>query len=603
MKPFLFKSILKANLGWFFLIGTVMLYRGISSLFMPAYSKYVFDAITGKDVSIERIVGIGIIVLLGTAIGVLVQNLVIDLFTKKVLFELNNRFIKSLLTHRVQKIVEIGDGKILNNFSQDINAVSGMIRSAVELIRIPVEMIIAAVYLFYTNTFLALIVILLLPPVTLTGKLIGNSLDVINKKYLSESDKQIKIINRVLKAITVIKAYASEHLVENDFTKISLEKYNLDRKQVKYNSFFAGLIDLCMGSPFTVIFILSAILFKSRNITAGTLTLFLQLLNKITVPFVRFNTIMIQYKQTRVSFERLNDILITETPPHYHDPTRGEEPAAAQRDSPGDKINLPGLIGSIDPIDPISPIKSIKFDNVCFKYEDRLIINSLNAFIGPGKHYGIIGENGSGKTTFLKLILNILPPLSGGILYNNIDQNSLSFYDIRKANMIVYVEDNPCVLFDDFEKNIILDSPKDESRFIEVLQMVGLLDYRGELTTKSAEELSAGQKQRVALARGLYHIKNESVLVLDEPFSAIDARGIKEMYHALDLLREKYNLTILEITHNLAALEKFDEIFYFEQGRIILAGNHSALMKHEQYSKYVLSQKPPENPAPVSCKG
>jgi ATP-binding cassette subfamily B protein len=321
-----------------------------------------------------------------------------------------------------------------------------------------------------------------------------------------------------------------------------------------------------MGAPFLIIFILSAILFKRHNITVGTLTLFLQLLNRITVPFTHLNSIYIQFSQTKVSLDRLNDIFVIEE-------------AVNKKTSMENKIVSQNAI------------ESIEFRNVSFKYKDRLSIRNINLYLKSGKHYGIIGENGSGKTTFLKLLLNLFSPDSGSIAANDIEYDVFPFTEMREGNKIVYIEDNSSALFDDFDKNITLSIQKDNARFLDTLEMVGLFDQYQEFSSKNAEELSSGQKQRVAFARGLYHLKSETILVIDEPFSAMDANGIKKMYEILNLCKNKLNLTIFEITHNLSDMERFDHIYYFEDGKIVLEGKHNDLMIQEKYRLFIQNYK------------
>jgi ABC-type multidrug transport system fused ATPase/permease subunit len=561
VKDFSFTSIIKSKKGWLSLIALAMVFKSICDLIWPRYLKYVFDSIGGAQVSIQRIIVIGLLVTLGLALSLLLENLVINLFVKNITFELNNTFIESLLNQPVRKLAETGDGKILTNFSQDINSVSDLVRNGIDLIRIPFQMILASAYLIYTNAFLGIIMLALLPPVALIGQRIGKSLNAINQKYLTRNDIQLNIISRVFKTINVIKAYASEKPVEDDFGSVTSGKYELDRTQVKYSSLFTGLIDLTIGATVLGISIMCAALYGSQNITVGTMQMALMLSMFITQPFTRFNNIIVQYKQTRASFDRLADILTVE--------------------DGGGGGGKQAVMGAVE---------EIRFADVSFKYRDRVVINKLDLLLNSGKHYAVIGENGSGKTTFIKLLLNVFSPDSGIVAANGIGYRALSFQDIRSNNKIVYIEDDPCALFDNFDKNITLGGEKDEGRFAEVLQTVGLYDQYPELSCKSADELSAGQKQRLAIARGLYHLKNETVLVMDEPFSALDANGSGKMRGVFAECKNKYRLTIFEITHNLNDMDRFDYVYYFEDGKVLYEGTHAALMEQDKYRLYVQSR-------------
>jgi ABC-type bacteriocin/lantibiotic exporter with double-glycine peptidase domain len=557
-----FLPILKTKKKWLALVSVAIVLQGFIALVMPSYAKYVFDSIATGDVSIHNIVLIGVVAIVVIAVVLAFQRWAVDRFVKEITFEIDNRFINSLVRLPGKKIMEFGEGRILANFSQDINSVSDMLRSGIELIRIPFEMIVAAAFLIYTNWVLGLLVIILLPPVTLIGRQIGKTLENIKKKYMTQTDSQFKMINRILKSINVIKSYAADELVKEDYFRLLTGKFDLDKKMINRNSLFSGITETFMGLPFVLVFIFSALLFQVQNITVGTLTLFLQLLNRITVPFVRFNTIYLQYKQTKISFERLNELL-----------------SVQDDNANGTRANRKETL--------LEPIRQVRFQDVNFKYLDKNVIQDLGITFEGGRHYAIIGENGSGKTTFMKLLLNLLSPDSGAVLANEIDYDTLQFQTIRGDNKIVYIEDAPCTLFDDFDKNIILDKPMDDGLYKEVLKTVGLFDIYGELKVKSPDELSAGQKQRVSLARGLYHIKPGTLLVMDEPFSALDANGCSQMYENLADYKKRYGLTIMEITHNMTNMNRFDYIYYFEDGRVALEGKHEVLMEEPKYRRYV----------------
>jgi ABC-type bacteriocin/lantibiotic exporter with double-glycine peptidase domain len=562
MSKNVFSSILKTRKKWLALVAVAIILQGFIALVMPSYSKYVFDSIATGDVSIHKIVLIGIAAIIVIAAVLAFQRWAVDRFVKEITFEIDNKFINSLVRLPGKKFMEFGEGRILASFSQDINSVSDMLRSGIELIRIPFEMVVAAAFLIYTNWVLGVLVIILLPPVTLIGRKIGNALENIKKKYMIQNDSQFKMVNRILKSLNVIKTYAADELIKKDYYTLLTGKFDLDKKMINRNSLFSGITEVFMGIPFVLVFIFSALLFQVQNISVGTITLFLQLLNRITVPFVRFNTIFLQYKQTKIAFERLDEVL-----------------SAQEANAGGEKTGVKKTL--------LEPIQQVRFQDVNFKYLDKNVIQNLGITFEGGKHYAIIGENGSGKTTFMKLLLNLLSPDSGNILANETAYDTLRFGDLRKDNKIVYIEDTPCTLFDDFDKNIVLDNPMDDGLYTETLKTVGLFDTYGELKTKSPDELSAGQKQRVSIARGLYHVKPGTLLVMDEPFSALDANGCSQMYANLAAYKKKYGLTILEITHNMTYMNRFDYIYYFEDGKVSLEGSHEALMEQPKYRCYV----------------
>jgi ABC-type multidrug transport system fused ATPase/permease subunit len=183
MQLFSIKVLINKYIRWILISGFVLLFCGIAALFLPGYGKYVLDSISSSNIDIGKIVFFGISSLLITALSVCLKRLSTDLFVKRLQFDLNNRFIESLLLQPVKKLAEIGNGKIFSNFTEDMTAFSNMVRSGIELVRIPLEMVLASAFLIYTNWFFGIFVLILLPPVTLIGKKVGQMVESI--KYPS----------------------------------------------------------------------------------------------------------------------------------------------------------------------------------------------------------------------------------------------------------------------------------------------------------------------------------------------------------------------------------------------------------------------------------
>jgi len=555
--PFTLKSLFEDKIIWLVFVSLAVLFRSLWCVLQPVYNSYVFASIEKGTVNLSRIVTLGILVLIWGALSVFLQGVTLGVIVNKINLDLNIRYIHGILKKPVQKLSEIGDGVVMTHLTNDIGSVSGIIYKVVDLLNIPIRMVMAAAILLYTNYKLAIIVLVLIPPIAILGKRIGNVSRKINEKYLTNTDSQLKVVGRILKAINVIKTYAVENLFKKDFFNISLDKYRLEMGKAKYTSFYNGLMDIILDLPFILLSLLGAFLFKSEGISVATLMLFLMLLNNITVPFTNLGNIYIQYQQTKVSIKRLKEIL------------------------DGENINIKPEIALN------KPIESIRFNSTRFQYKEKIVLDNFNILLSSGKYYAVIGGNGCGKSTFIKLLLNLYNPGSGSLSANDIDYNNLYFSSIRNDRRLVYIEDESMTLFDDFDRNIIFEEEKEEARFSEALEAVGLNTIYGEISQKTADELSAGQKQRVSIARGLYHLREGSVLVMDEPFSSMDANGVKKMHELFTVWQKRYNLTVIEITHNLSDMDRFDHIYMFEDGRIVLEGTHQELMKNAKYQQYV----------------
>ena len=179
-----------------------------------------------------------------------------------------------------------------------------------------------------------------------------------------------------------------------------------------------------------------------------------------------------------------------------------------------------------------------------------------------GKYYGVIGGNGSGKSTICRLIMQLYQPVSGTVVYEQDAQNS---------NKIVYIEDKPIILYDDITRNIVGSCRYDKDKLDRILAETELKTPAADnIEGKTAEELSTGLLQRMVIARALYQIGDKDILIIDEGFSALDIDMRPKMYRLVKKYQQKYDLTVLDITHNFDEREEFDEVIMVEGGRVSL---------------------------------
>lgn len=234
-------------------------------------------------------------------------------------------------------------------------------------------------------------------------------------------------------------------------------------------------------------------------------------------------------------------------------------------------------------------IDSVVLRNVTFSYPETSheVLHGVSLTIEPGERIALVGRNGSGKSTIIKLIMGLYHSYNGSILVNG---REISQYDQRTYR------DRLGVVFQDFrlfaasiKENIFLgrgDAPDATQKLDEAIGRVGLQKRINELPLgvgteiysefeKDGINLSGGETQRVALARA--YVKDAELILFDEPASALDPIAEEQLYQ--DLITSVSGKTVLFISHRLSTVKLADCIYLIDDGRVVESGTHDELIK------------------------
>lgn len=204
--------------------------------------------------------------------------------------------------------------------------------------------------------------------------------------------------------------------------------------------------------------------------------------------------------------------------------------------------------------------KIIEVRDIFFKYDKEYILQNVSFDIEKGDFVGIIGANGTGKSTLIKLILGILKPDSGEILISGINPNKSK--QVSSIGYVPQVGVSSGVEFPATVTEIVLMNMYKEiglfkfakrrhiEKVREILSIVGMTEY----ANRRFCDLSGGQQQRVVIAKALAN--NPEILILDEPTSGIDHRSEDALYELLDRLHLERKITIVMISHDIERLKK-----------------------------------------------
>lgn len=238
------------------------------------------------------------------------------------------------------------------------------------------------------------------------------------------------------------------------------------------------------------------------------------------------------------------------------------------------------------PIETNTTRFEIEFKEVSFKYEgsERLILDRLNLKLSAGERLALVGENGAGKTTIVKLLTRLYEPTSGEILLNG--RNIQDYAYLSYQNLISTVLQDAKLFPFTFAENITLGSDLDANRLSDVIEKSGLRPLVDSLSdgedtwllkilNENGVDLSGGQRQKLYFARSLY--KNRPIIVLDEPTAALDPLAEYEMYQSFDRTLE--NKSAIYISHRLSSTRFCDTVAFLENGRISELGTHEELLR------------------------
>lgn len=267
---------------------------------------------------------------------------------------------------------------------------------------------------------------------------------------------------------------------------------------------------------------------------------------------------------------------------------------------PFDLLKMKGLIEGIEYDDEINDFENLKMEHVNFGYtKDKLNLTDINLEINKGERVAILGANGAGKTTIVKLLLRLYDANDGTVYINGRDYKRTSVSKLRKIVGAVFQNVETYALT--IGENVLLRKPetKEDYELIdEALKFSGLYDTVHALPDGVNTDLSrefnrrgmifsGGQSQRLAIARG--YAQDYKLLILDEPSSALDPLAEAKVYN--NMLEMGKNKTIVFISHRLTSTVHADKIYLFDNGKIIESGNHEELMKKNGvYHKMFVSQ-------------
>ena len=294
---------------------------------------------------------------------------------------------------------------------------------------------------------------------------------------------------------------------------------------------------------------------KTESLTVGSVVALITLIGNAYTPIAIFNVIYVQYKLDKTACGRLVEFLGGKDDPRL---TEGR----AVEDLKG----------------------GITVEDLSFRYEERVILDSLSLSVRPGEKVAFVGESGCGKSTLVKLLLGLLKYESGSILLDGAELKDLCLNDLY--GKVSYLSQDAPVFDGTIRENLVFGRNIPDGELEEALRRVQLADMlraaEAGLDTQIGERgtmLSGGEKQRLALARLWF--EDSRIVILDEATSAMD--NLTEETVMAEVVRKLEGRTVIAIAHRLPSVAGFDRIVVFREGKIAAQGTFGALLAKDPY--------------------
>jgi ATP-binding cassette, subfamily B, bacterial len=338
-------------------------------------------------------------------------------------------------------------------------------------------------------------------------------------------------------------------LNKNTFKILGLELTKV--KRIRTVSFIQGTFVNTLRQ--VILFMLMWLIFKDR-MNAGQLVTMQVFSFFVFGPLQEIGNIILSYREAEASLNNF-DVLMKKAP----------EVVAAN----------PKHIGEID---------SLVFDNVSFKHNtaSQKAIDDISFAARNGETIAFVGPSGSGKSTLMKLLVGLYRPQEGKILYNGIDENNISFEDLR--SQIGFVTQDTNLFSGSIKENMLFVNPQasdaDITDALEKASCTNLVSRAEKgldtLIGEGGLKLSGGEKQRLSIARAL--LRKPNLLIFDEATSALDSLTEEEITNTIkDISASKDQITIL-IAHRLSTIMHADRIYVLEKGDVVETGTHENLL-------------------------
>jgi subfamily B ATP-binding cassette protein MsbA len=447
-------------------------------------------------------------------------------------------------------------GDIISRITGDVTEVENSIMSSLDMfLKNPVIIVVLLASMLIMSPTMTLFIFLVLPIAGIAIGRVGKSLKKVSREGQDKMGMILTVVEETLGGLRIIKAFNAEKKMNARFDE-ELHDYRRIMNRLMRRRELAHPLSELLGTIVIIIVVWfggTLILSKNSELSGPEFIAYIAIFYQIINPAKAFTQALYSIQKGLASMDRIDKVLLADvTIP---------EKADAQK---------------------IATLKnSIEYRNVTFAYDEKIVLNNVSLTIEKGKTIALVGQSGSGKTTFVDLLPRFYDIIGGQILIDGIDIRDLKLHDLRDLMGNVNQE---AILFNDTIYNNIAFGVENTSmpEVIAAAKVANAHDFIIETENgydtvigDRGSKLSGGQRQRLSIARAI--LKNPPVLILDEATSALDTESERLVQNALENLMK--NRTSVVIAHRLSTVRNADLICVFHEGEIIERGTHDELIK------------------------
>ena len=537
------------------------------NLILPKIISKGIDLYTTTNVVATTIIWEFAIFAFGTFFFAYLQSIAQSYTSEKVARDLREKVVSKIAEQDYTYIQKVGSGKLLTNLTSDIDNIKNFVGQAVVTIISSIFLVLgAAVLMIMIDWKLALSVLATLPFISLTFAFVFMRLKTIFKKSQEVIDWLNKIINESILGSSIVRVLDSKNTENEKFIDTNRKATELGIITVNHFAFTFPIINFIANLATIIILLLGGKFIIDGTLTIGEFSAFVGYLGLIIFPVIMIGFLSSSISRASASYARIFETL-----------------------------NAPDMraVGKIKK----TLDGGIELKNVSVAYGEenmkKTILKDISFKVPAGSRTAILGPTAAGKTQLMYLLIGILPPTEGQVLYDNI---SISEYDSESLHQQIGLVFQDSIMFNmSLRENIAFSKTVTDADLKKALETAELSEFIGtlgngldEMVMERGTSLSGGQKQRIMLARAL--ALNPKVLLLDDFTARVDNSTEQKI---LSNIKNNYpDITLVSVTQKISSIEHFDNIILIMEGEVLAQGTHSKLTETSpEYMQILDSQK------------